>query len=73
MSKTSVTSDLLQSLQVVTEFTVETVGKDLGVLSINNIALTIEEPRWNLVLRGVLDDRDDTLKLFGGKLTGTII
>jgi hypothetical protein len=32
--------------------------------------LTIEEPGWDLVLGWVLDDGDNSLEFFGGKLTG---
>lgn len=72
VTKTSVGTDLLQSLEIVTELGVDTVGQDLRILAINNVALSVEEPGWDLVLCWVLDDGDDTLKLFGGKLTGTI-
>lgn len=65
-------TDLLQALQIITELGVDTVGEDLAVLAIDDIALTIEEPGWDLVLGGVLDDGDDALELFGGQLTGAV-
>jgi hypothetical protein len=37
----------------------------LGVLAIDDIALTIEEPGWDLILRRVLEDGDNTLEFFG--------
>lgn len=42
-------TDLLQTLQIITEFTVNTVGEDLGVLAIDNIALPVEEPCGDFV------------------------
>ena len=65
-------TDLLQTLEIVTELGVDTVGENLRILAIDDIALTVEEPRRDLVLGGVLDDGDDSLEFFGGKLTGTV-
>lgn len=72
MTETTVSADLLQALEIVTELGVDTVGEDLAVLAIDDVALSVEEPGGDLVLGGVLDDGDDTLKLFGGKLSGTV-
>lgn len=64
VSETTVSADLLQSLQIITELAVDTVGKNLAILSINNIALSVQEPCWNLVLCWVLNDCDNSLKFF---------
>lgn len=72
MPQTSVTFDLLQPFQVLTELRVDTVGQDLRVLAINDITLSIEEPGWDLVLGWVLDDCDDSLKFFSSELSGTV-
>lgn len=66
-------TDLLQALEIVTEFGVDTVGENLRVFTIDDIALTIEEPGWDLVLGGVLDDGDNSLEFFRGELTGTLV
>ena len=66
-------TDLLQALEIVTEFGVDTVGENLRVFTIDDIALTIEEPGWDLVLGGVLDNGDNPLEFFRGELTGTEI
>lgn len=63
-------ADLLQSLQVLTELAVHTVGQDLVVLAVHNVALSVEEPRWDLVLGWVLDNGDNALEFFRGKLAG---
>lgn len=65
-------ADLLQALEIVAQLGVDAVGQDLGVLAVDDVALPVEEPRGNLVLGGVLDDGDDTLELFGRKLTGAV-
>lgn len=69
VSETTVSADLLQALEILTELGVDTVGQDLRVLAIDNVALPVEEPAGDLVLGGVLDDGDDSLELFGGELT----
>lgn len=70
VTETTVGADLLEALKIVTELRVDTVGQDLRVLAVDNIALSVEEPGGDLVLGGVLDDGDNTLELFGGELTG---
>lgn len=69
MSETPVSTDFLESLQILTELVVEGVGKNLRVLSVDNITLTIEKPGGDLILGRVLDDSDDPLKLFSSKFT----
>ena len=64
VTETAVSTDLLQALQIVTELGVDTVSENLAVLAIDDIALTIEEPGRDLVLGGILNDGDDSLKLF---------
>lgn len=44
MSQTTVGADLLEALKVVTELGVDTVGKDLRVLAVDNVALSVKEP-----------------------------
>ena len=61
VTKTTMSSDLLQALKIITKLGVDTVGQNLRILAIDDIALTIEEPGGDLVLRGVLDDGDNSL------------
>jgi hypothetical protein len=70
VTETTMSTDLLQALKIVTELGVDTVGENLGVLAIDDIALTIEEPGRDLILSRVLDDGDNSLEFFGGELTG---
>jgi hypothetical protein len=71
VTETTMSTDLLQALEIITKLGIDTVGENLGVFTINNIALTIEEPGGDLVLGRVLDDGDDSLEFFGGELTST--
>jgi hypothetical protein len=65
--------DFLQTFQVITEFRIDSVGEDLGVFAVDNIALPVEEPGRDLVLCRVLEDGDDALEFFGGEFTGTVV
>lgn len=56
VSETPMAADLLQPLEIVTEFRVDIVGQDLAVLAIYDIFLSVKEPEWNLELCGVLHD-----------------
>ena len=64
-------TDFLQTLEIFTELAFHTVRQNLGIFTIDDIALTVEEPCRDLVLCRVLDDSDDTLEFFGGNFTGT--
>jgi hypothetical protein len=69
VSQTTVRANLLQALQVFTQFRVNTIGKDLQVFSINNVLLPVQEPCRDLELSGILDDRHYTLKLIRVEFT----
>lgn len=72
MAETSVGPDLLQPLQVLAELAVDAVGEDLGVLSVDNVALSVEEPARDFVLEGILDDGHNAFEFFGGKVAGPL-
>ena len=72
VTQTPMGADLLQSLQIITELAVDTVGENLEVLAIDNVALPVEEPGWDLVLGWVLEDRDNALEFFGGEFAGAV-
>lgn len=73
VSDTSVGSDLLQSLQVISQLRLQTVSKNVEVLTGDLVFLSVQEPSWDLVLTWVLHDGDDSLQLFLGQLTGTLV
>ena len=72
MPETTVSTNLLQPLQVVTELRVDTVGQDLRVLAIDDVPLPVQEPCRDLELGGVLDNGDKALELVGVELTSTM-
>jgi hypothetical protein len=72
VTQTTVGADLLQALEILTQLAVQTVGQNLGVLAVDDVALSVEEPGGDLVLGGVLEDGDDTLEFFGGELTSAV-
>jgi hypothetical protein len=66
-------SDLLESLNIITELGGNVLRKDLTVLSRLEILLTIQKPKWDFELTGVLDDGHDLFNFVCSKLTGTLI
>ena len=72
VSDTTVTSDLLQSLQIISQLGLDLVSQSVVVLTISDILLTVQEPGWDLVLSWVLHDLDDSLQLFLGQLTSSL-
>ena len=63
-------TNLLQPLQILAQLAVHTVGQHLRVLAIHNVALSVQKPGGDFVLRGVLDDGDYAFEFFGGDFTG---
>lgn len=63
--------DLLQAFQIITEFRVNSVRKNLAVLAIYDILLSVQEPSGDFVLEGVLHDRDYTFEFVGVEVTST--
>lgn len=49
VTETTVSTDLLQALEILTELAVNVVGQDLAVLAIDDVALPVEEPGGDLV------------------------
>jgi hypothetical protein len=73
VTKTTVSSDLLEALDIVTELCVNVLGKDLRVLSRLEVLLPIQEPKWDLELTGVLDDGNKLLDLISGELSSSLV
>lgn len=71
VSQTSVRSDLLQSLEVVSKLLVDGVGESVRVLSVGQVLLPVKEPGGDLELGRVLHDGDDSLELVRVELSGT--
>lgn len=69
--QTPVRTNLLQTLQILTQLAVHAVGQHLAVLAIHNVALTIEKPRGDFVLGRILNDSDDSLKFFRSNFTSS--
>ena len=70
VTQTAMSTDLLQTLQILTQLVLHAVCQDLRIFAIDDIALSIKEPGWNLVLCGILDDGDDAFEFFGSDFTG---
>ncbi len=73
VSETTVSTDLLQTLEIIAKLRVNAVGENLAVLAIDDIVLTVEHPAGDLVCGRVLEDGDETLELFRGELSGALV
>jgi hypothetical protein len=73
VTDTSVSSDLLQSLEIFTELDVDVVREDLGVFTVLDVLLSVEEPVWHTVLSWVLHNGDELLDFIFSQLTGTLV
>ena len=71
VTETTVSTDLLQALEIITKFGVNTVRENLAVLAIDNVLLPVQEPRRDFVLRRVLDDRNDAFEFVRVQVTST--
>lgn len=72
VADTTVGFDLLQAFQVVTQLRVDVVRQELAALTVDNVALPVEEPRGDLELGRVLQNGNNALKLVRVELTGTL-
>ena len=73
VTQTTVSTDLLETFNIVTKLSINVLGEDLSVLSGLEILLPIQEPERNLKLTRVLDDGDKLLDLIGSEFTGSLI
>jgi len=64
---------LLHPLNVITELSVETLSKHLGVLPSLEILLPVEEPEGDLELLGGLDNGNELLDLVGGEFPRALV
>jgi hypothetical protein len=72
VTETTMSTDLLQTLEIITVLGVKNVGDNLRGLTIDNILLSVKEPSRDLILGRVLENGDDTFQFFGRKLTGSL-
>jgi hypothetical protein len=50
MSETSVSSNLLQSFEILSEFGIQLVGDELGPGSVSDVSLSVQEPFGDVVI-----------------------
>lgn len=72
VSQSSVRTDLLEPLKVLSEFVVELVGQHLGELSVLEVLLPVQKPVGDLVLARVLHDGYYPVDLGGGEGVYTV-
>ena len=72
VAETTVSADLLQTLKILTELVIESVGQNLRVLTVTVVLLSVQEPVGDLVLARVLDNSNDLVDLLLGELTSAL-
>ena len=63
MSKTSVASDLLHSLEIVSELGVQTVGDKLTPVAVSDVSLSVQEPLGDVVIYTKKVRNDQSLRI----------
>ena len=69
MTKTTMSPNFLQALQIFTELVVEEIRQHLSGLAILDVLLSVQKPVGDLVLARVLHNSDDLFDLFFAQLT----
>ncbi len=72
MPETTVCTNFLQPLKIITQLRINAVGQNLRILSVNDVPLPVQEPRGDLELRGALNDIDNALELIRVKFTSAV-
>lgn len=73
VSESTVKTDLLHALKILTELVVDGGGEELSGLSVLDVLLSVEEPVWDLVLGWVLHDGDDLVEVLLSELSGSLV
>jgi len=73
VTETTVRANLTKPLQILTELGVHGVRDDLSVGAVLDVSLPVKEVDGDLVGKGVLDDIDQLVDFFLGKLTGALV
>lgn len=69
VAQTTVGTDTLETLEILTGLAVQRVRHNLRVLAVRNVALSVKEPCRDLVLRRGLEDGHDAFEFFRGEFT----
>ncbi|KAL7537391.1 hypothetical protein ACHAXR_007792 [Thalassiosira sp. AJA248-18] len=73
VTKTTVGTNLLHPLNIITELSIKVLRKHLRVLARLEILLPVEEPKWNLELAGVLNDGNELFDFISGQFSGALV
>lgn len=71
MADTTVSTNSLETFKIFAKFGIQAIGQKLTVLAVMEVALPVQEPVGNLVLRWVLHDGDDAFKFLSRDFTST--
>ena len=73
MTETSVLLASTHSFEILTKLGIKSVRNQLRVLSRAGVALSVQEPFWDVVINGISQDIIDGLNLIFGQLTSALV
>jgi hypothetical protein len=73
VAKTAVSADLLKALQIVTEGSLQVIGRNVLVHTSLPLLLSVQEPQRDLKLGGVGNNSQHAVNLIRSQLTGTLL
>lgn len=73
VTETSVLLGLLHTLKILTVFGVNHVGDELGVGTVSDAALSVEEPLWDAILSWSSDNIGNLFNILLSELTGALV
>jgi hypothetical protein len=72
MTKTTMSTDLLHPLDIITQLSIKVLGKYLLVLSGLEILLPVKKPKGNLELTRVLNNSNKLFNFISSKFSGSL-
>merc|ERR1719430_718289 len=71
VTKTTVSTDFLHALKILTKLCLQAIGHNLGIFAILDVFLPVQEPLGDLVLARITHDCHNLFNLFFSHLSGT--
>jgi hypothetical protein len=73
VTQTTVSPNLLKTLNIITKLSIDVLGKDLGVLSCLEILLSVQKPKGDLELTRILNDGHDLFDLISSEFSTSLV
>jgi len=73
VTQTTVSTDFLETLNIITKLGINILGKDLVVFTSLEILLPVQKPKRDLELAGVLDDSHKLFDLISSQFSSSLV